>query len=113
MNKANALKDIAAERRRQIEVEGWDTGHDDEHDEGQMADAAAAYAMTERSREMRCQESGPGTILNWVWPWDRQWWKPKDRRRDLVPRARREHERRQDLAEAGIVVDVAPLRQCP
>jgi hypothetical protein len=23
-------------------------------------------------------------VLEWLWPWSVQWWKPKDRRRDLV-----------------------------
>jgi hypothetical protein len=35
---------IAAERRRQIEVEGWTADHDDDHTEGEMAAAAACYA---------------------------------------------------------------------
>lgn len=76
-----ATRDIIAERRRQVEVEGWTPEHDDTHAKGEMAIAAACYAV-------------PGAIEwgSWVyrarrvlkWPWERKWWKPKDRRRDLV-----------------------------
>ena len=36
---------IAAERDRQIEKEGWDTGHDLEHEPDALAIAAACYAV--------------------------------------------------------------------
>ena len=39
-----AIEDITAERKRQIEVEGWSSEHDDVHTGGEMALAAAAYA---------------------------------------------------------------------
>jgi hypothetical protein len=42
----NALGEIAAERRRQIEVEGWTHAHDDGHDDGSLAAAAACHAAT-------------------------------------------------------------------
>jgi hypothetical protein len=67
---SNALKDIEAERRRQIEAEGWTPEHDDEHSSGELADAAACYA---RGRQMSS-----------VWPWADEWWKPGTRRRELV-----------------------------
>ena len=41
----SALDDIAAERRRQIEVHGWTPDHDDEHAHGEIANAAADFAM--------------------------------------------------------------------
>lgn len=40
-----ALDDIAAERRRQIEVEGFDAARDDQLDSGELALAAALYAL--------------------------------------------------------------------
>jgi hypothetical protein len=75
---SKALEDIAAERRRQVEVEGWTSEHDDEHTCGEMAQAAGVYAIGsllpgERSR-----------IMNRYWPWDGVWFKPRDARRDLV-----------------------------
>ena len=35
---------IAQERQRQIDGEGYDAGHDDEHDMGELAAAAMCYA---------------------------------------------------------------------
>lgn len=70
-----AIEDIAAERRRQMEVEGWTPEHDDRHAPGDLSDAAACYASTDR--DLR------GGVP-FGWPWHKGWWKPKDRRRDLV-----------------------------
>jgi hypothetical protein len=73
--KRNAVVDeIAAERRRQTEVEGWTPAHDDQHVDGAMATAAACYAVDQGTK------SSPPK----AWPWHRSWWKPKDRRRDLI-----------------------------
>lgn len=69
---------IAAERQRQIEQEGWTPEHDAEHGKGELAEAAACYAMPERARQ-----TGVSDLL---WPWDEKWWKPtpNDRIRELV-----------------------------
>lgn len=40
-----AWLDVQAERRRQVEAEGWTPEHDDEHSHGQIARAAACYAL--------------------------------------------------------------------
>lgn len=39
------IDEIAAERRRQIEVKGWTPEHDDTHDLGELSLAAALYAL--------------------------------------------------------------------
>jgi hypothetical protein len=39
-----AVTDVMAERRRQVEQEGWTPGHDDTHDDGSLALAAVCYA---------------------------------------------------------------------
>lgn len=44
--KADALSSIAEERRRQKEVHGWTPEHDDHHDRGEIANAAADFAST-------------------------------------------------------------------
>jgi hypothetical protein len=81
-----AETDVLAERRRQIEVEGWAVEHDDCHDKGEMALAASAYAI--HSAKFRdADEFGINYRIKAVpceWPWDREWWKPKNPRRDLV-----------------------------
>lgn len=74
-----ALADIAAERRRQIEAEGWTPEHDDAHSDGQMATAAACYAISAHS-PLRYKR----IIMPSWWPWDSTWWKPSTTRRDLV-----------------------------
>lgn len=74
----NALDEIAAERARQIDVEGWTPEHDDQHDAGQLTAAAVVYALGAMF--------GPGkeNWFNRYWPWDREWWKPTTSRRDLI-----------------------------
>ena len=79
MDERQAIDLIYAERRRQVEVEGWDERHDDEHDDGAMARAAAIYYLNATGR---CSFGDNGIPLGW--PWDAQWWKPKDSMRDLV-----------------------------
>lgn len=76
---SDAMRDVAAERRRQFEVEGWTPENDDEHTQGEMAQAAACYALNVQRIPIRCGDST-------LWPkgWDESWFKPKDRRRDLV-----------------------------
>ena len=73
-----ALQDIKEERERQVNQEGWTTEHDDEHTDGSLAKAAACYARSSPEVHMY---NGPSI---WTWPWDDKWWKPKNRRRDLV-----------------------------
>jgi hypothetical protein len=67
---------VIAERRRQVEGEGWIAEHDDGHATGELAQAGAAYA----------QSAGTASLLipPKVWPWSRDWWKPTGFRRDLV-----------------------------
>ena len=77
-----AIGEIAAERQRQIEKEGWSAKHDEQHSNGELARAAACYAMPQGFRDLSIY--GANTIRTTVWPWDLLWWKPKDRRRDLV-----------------------------
>ena len=78
---SQAALDIAAERRRQVDEEGFDPAHDDEHDNGELADAAACYALGVYSDHPSA--GVPGDIPPY-WPWDETWWAPKDRRRNLV-----------------------------
>lgn len=70
---SKALEDIAAERQRQIDVEGWTAEHDDAHSKGELSDAAAAYILGSDWLKMIR-----------LWPWSWEWFKPKSRRHDLV-----------------------------
>lgn len=64
--------DVLSERRRQLFEEGWDVAHDDQHGDGSMALAAAAYAVHFKHSAGR------------LWPWDACWWKPRSHRENLV-----------------------------
>lgn len=78
--RSRAADDVLAERRRQVEDEGWTPEHDDRHGEGELARAGVCYALhAVYGDEFGGKEHAPGP-----WPWDRKWWKPKTRRRDLV-----------------------------
>lgn len=77
------VAEIVAERRRQVEQEGWSQAHDDEHDAGEMAAAAAAYALN-ASCVLYPANGTPLEAAPAFWMWDLKWWKPKDPRRDLV-----------------------------
>lgn len=82
---SEAIADVAAERRRQIEVEGWTPEHDDEHEHAEMACAAACYALAATPADEAIYIHGRWKdICDLFWPWSSDWWKPKDRRRDLV-----------------------------
>lgn len=73
----SAIEDVAAERRRQIDEEGWAPEHDDLHASDGLVKAAICYSWSAISA--RHKKGAPS-----YWPWDLSWWKPKGRRRDLV-----------------------------
>jgi hypothetical protein len=75
---STAIADITAERERQISFEGWSPDHDDAHGEGQIAFAAACYSLSHYFSKPHSE------LLERLWPWAFAWWKPTDRRRDLV-----------------------------
>lgn len=91
-----AVNDVLEERRRQITVEGWRIEHDDEHIRGELARAAACYAFVgalpdEHSRDIHASAlwgtaEGIVSVVGEIWPetWDAHWFKPRNRRRDLV-----------------------------
>ena len=75
---SDAARDVLAERERQVTAEGWTPEHDDQHSVGQMADAAACYALFVHAPDYPCKNPPLS------WPWARKWWKPTTPRRDLV-----------------------------
>ncbi|EPK4042794.1 hypothetical protein OGR32_005806 [Pseudomonas aeruginosa] len=76
-----AWLDVQAERRRQVEAEGWTPEHDDAHSHGEMVRAAACYALAGSSAP---NDGTAALLVSLAWPWDEQWWKPTTTRRDLV-----------------------------
>lgn len=77
-----AERDVLAERLRQVSEEGFTPEKDDAYVRGELAQAAACYALGPKLVPIdgRCAESARPA---W-WPWDRTWWKPRGRRADLV-----------------------------
>lgn len=75
---SKAAQDVFEERRRQIEAEGWTPAHDDEHECGELAQAAICYAFADLPI---------GKKINFrLWPegWHENSWKPGPRRQMLV-----------------------------
>ena len=75
---------IIAERARQISVEGFTREHDDCHRGGALALAASCYARNAGLSDFQrdCLKTARITPPNW--PWAAAWWKPRDRRTDLI-----------------------------
>ncbi|HCL3296225.1 TPA: hypothetical protein N1999_002140 [Pseudomonas aeruginosa] len=79
-----AWLDVQAERRRQVEAEGWTPEHDDEHACDEIAAFACFYAMPPAARDWDTSSTGYGdTLGEAILP---EGWEPKtgDRRRELV-----------------------------
>ena len=76
--KMNGAERIAAERKRQIEKEGWTAEHDAEFTDCELARAAICYCMepAQDDDDEACPEE---------WPFNEIWWKPspKNRIREL------------------------------
>lgn len=80
------LMEIADERGRQQSEEGYGGSHDDAHEFGELARAAAAYALSEAVTFLPPQSQFRRQIAKWidlVSPW-LECPKPHDRRRALV-----------------------------
>lgn len=84
----SAALDVLAERRRQIEAEGWTPEHDDAHKNGSLSRAGGFYALNAGAAMWYgttdttiCDAAPDG------WPWAPEWWKPSEARRDLVKAA--------------------------
>lgn len=73
---SDGAADVICERLRQKYGEGWTVEHDDTHVNGELAAAAANYALY--------HTPFGGDLPNHIWPWAAEWWKPTTSRRDLV-----------------------------
>lgn len=84
---SRALADVVAERRRQVQIEGYDAQHDDAlHHTGELVAAAACYVNEvchrRHTRQTRLTFSSDGPPSGW--PFEDAGWKPKGDRQDLV-----------------------------
>lgn len=71
---------IAAERARQVEVEGWTPEHDDEHNQAELVGAGTSYALYARWLLLGKPDFRLTISPMVFWPswWDQNWWKPSD-----------------------------------
>lgn len=94
----HVILEIARERERQMAAEGWTAEHDDTHANGEIARAAACYALAAVDDKPLCATlaanfagqtvwGGQVALTTLLWPWDHKWWKPSGRRRALVKAA--------------------------
>ena len=70
MTYSEGIERIRAERHRQMTYEGWTEEHDREHHFGELALAAACYALPSQNRQI----TRLGIPV--LWPWHEDWWKP-------------------------------------
>ena len=77
-----AALDVLAERRRQIDAEGWTPEHDDQHGNWELSRAAVCYGDMGRNGPFSHPHPAHPPL---GWPWHWTWWKPSDDpRRNLV-----------------------------
>lgn len=93
LEQLGVVGEFAAERKRQIEEEGWTAQHDAAHEKGDMARAAGWYAICAWLHGFTdcVGPTHPDSIANklfahpsYGWPWHLIYWKPKNPRRDLI-----------------------------
>lgn len=75
----NAIQEVVKERLRQVLAEGFDVAHDDTNDQGELAAAAAVYALPDEDRTE--------DMIHALWPFSESWLKSTTRQRDLVKAA--------------------------
>ncbi len=60
---------ITEERKRQVTEEGWTYEHDKMHTNGELADAASCYAISNENGHKKMN-------VAFLWPFDIKYWKP-------------------------------------
>jgi hypothetical protein len=78
---APILQQIDFERQRQVASEGWTAAHDDGHSSGELALAAACYAVAATNHPDRPLATAA------LWPSERKWFKPSFARSNLIKAA--------------------------
>ncbi len=86
----DVMVEISDERIRQIHVHNNNADHDDTRDAGELAQAAACYALDSivDPRPVYCGKPCRGLAKGGtLWPFNAAWWKPGKPRRNLVKAA--------------------------
>lgn len=91
-----ASMDVIKERQRQVSEEGFSNQHDDQYTNGELAKAAAVYALPADVRtdpvvyrDIDQRVTVVDVLRIKLWPWSKEWWKPSpdNRRRELIKAA--------------------------
>lgn len=89
-----AAIDAVKERQRQVNEERFTGNHDDRINNcGQLAQAAAVYALPENDRCIPVKHldttgnTKQSRLLELLWPWNEGWYKPGNRRQELLKAA--------------------------
>ena len=80
----NGAQLIAAERARQVEAEGYNPQHDDEHVNGELVEAACCYIRQAIGRRWLANKQYRQDPCPDEWPWDDDAWNPQTPERDFV-----------------------------
>jgi hypothetical protein len=80
---ARVLTEVLQERGRQVAQEGYTPAHDSLHKDGELASAAACYAVAQLEGSTGVKMRADRAIAT-LWPWGDEAFKPKHRRRNLV-----------------------------
>ena len=95
----DVLSEIGAERERQLKEKNYTRAHDDDHDAGELAHAAATYTILSAERKDRrkdimelVEESDDKGLKEYkrelrFWPWPINWLRLEERREDLIKAA--------------------------
>lgn len=93
-----AMADINAERKRQVEVEDYDSVHDDGHYDGSLWRAALFYVNT-------ALKSPVWAYANFKqWPWSPEWFKPWKKKPDAAEVYHTEIDQERCLIKAGALI---------
>jgi hypothetical protein len=80
---SSAINDVIAERKRQINVKGYEEKHDQQHTDFSLTKAAICYAEIVHHNKDNYM-TGDFSLPDLDWPWAAEHLKPKSPRRDLV-----------------------------
>lgn len=91
---------IAAERQRQIDAEGWTPEHDDTHELGELAQAAACFALNSDSVCIRWDNP------KHHWDYKSETWTPKYVYEDVecICKFKEDEPRVRQLVKAGALI---------
>lgn len=77
--KKTGIELITEERKRQIEIEGWDKDHDENHTSMCLSTASASYTLDVVARHSDISKGWKQLFKEYsarIWPFDIEWFKP-------------------------------------